>query len=320
MSRFNLGCHVVFVIFVYCAALCADGKQDADAKVQFRQGIALFQEEKFEQAVISFERAYELRPSYKILWNIAQTENLLGHYAAAMSGYIQYLKEGGDEVPDERVKSSRKEIKRLSSLIGTLKVVCAVDGADIKVDHEVIGTTPLTEDLFVDLGRHEVEVLKGSEVLFKEVVKIAGGGIREIQIETEGPPSATQSTEAVEPPEPSPAPKNKPKRLVAWILLGVGGASAIAAGITGGLSISKVNTIKDGCTGNTCPKRLKADRDQARTLGILSTVYTAAAGTFLATGIVLLFLRPGLKKERQDAVLLPSMSPGSVGLQITGRF
>ena len=75
--------------------------QTDEARTQFEQGIALYDEGKYDQAAIAFQRAFELKPSYKILYNIAQAQNQLGHYAAALEAFARYLAEGGDAVPDE---------------------------------------------------------------------------------------------------------------------------------------------------------------------------------------------------------------------------
>ena len=311
----------------------ADGNRNAEAKIQFQQGIELFKDEKFEQAAISFERAYELRPSYKILWNIAQTENMMGHYAAAMKAYVRYIEEGGINVKSERKKISLEEIERLKSLVGSITVNCDIENADILLDNELKGKTPLKEKIFVDLGRHNVKVVKMNKTLFSQTIKIAGGQSRTIevippQIDTQ-PTSKSVVTETPatpvvpepsSPPPDQPEERRKPKRVATWIALGIGAASAVAAGVTGGLSISKVKSVKDNCDGNRCPDTLQSQWKQSQTLGTLSTVYTAVAGVGIATGITLFFLEPVLRKERPSTALVPMVSPSHAGLGLVGRF
>lgn len=61
------------VLTLICASThaLADDQED-EARVHYAQGVDLYKDGKFEQASIAFERAYEIAPSYKILWNIGQ--------------------------------------------------------------------------------------------------------------------------------------------------------------------------------------------------------------------------------------------------------
>ncbi|MFO8070544.1 MAG: hypothetical protein R6V85_01600, partial [Polyangia bacterium] len=97
--------------------LAASGARAEDVKEaarrQFNNGVELYEAGKLEQASVAFERAYELKPTYRIMFNIAQVENDLGHFAAALRAYTRYLAEGGDEIGAERLAQVRSEIERL---------------------------------------------------------------------------------------------------------------------------------------------------------------------------------------------------------------
>jgi len=170
-------CVLLAIALLSCCAVshAEAAKPDKEAQLQFKQGIALFEEGKWEQAAIAFARAYEIKPSYKILYNIGQVENQLEHYAAAFTAYGRYLDEGGAEIKPQRREEVEAEVERLEALVGYIEVTSAVDGAKVKIDNEVVGATPLGSPVLVDLGKHEVAVHDGGEQLLLEVVKVAGG-------------------------------------------------------------------------------------------------------------------------------------------------
>ena len=45
---------------------------------------------------MQFERAYELKPNYKVLYNIGQTYFQLREYVEARDSMTRYVKEGGE--------------------------------------------------------------------------------------------------------------------------------------------------------------------------------------------------------------------------------
>src|SRR5262245_57032431 len=63
----------------------AQGSKQAqdEAKLHYDRGIQLYNEGAYELALIEFQRAYQLFPNYKILFNIGQVSAQLGNYAGA---------------------------------------------------------------------------------------------------------------------------------------------------------------------------------------------------------------------------------------------
>ena len=77
------------------AAPAESAKLD-DAQRRFQRGIELYKESDFDAALVEFKRAYELVPSYKILYNLGQVSYQRHDYASALRYFRQYLEEGGD--------------------------------------------------------------------------------------------------------------------------------------------------------------------------------------------------------------------------------
>src|SRR5580704_19513937 len=110
----------------------ADTKID-EAKAHFKSGTDLYDENNFRGALVEFQRAYELAPSYRVLYNIGQVDMELADYAGALTAYRRYLREGGPDVPADRVREVTGELQRLKGRVGTIIVQTAA-GAEVLVD------------------------------------------------------------------------------------------------------------------------------------------------------------------------------------------
>ena len=313
------GCVLTTAVLVLalCGTSWAD-KRDDEARAQFEQGLSLYSEHKFAQAAIAFGRAYELKPTYKLLFNIGQVENELSHYAVALEAYTNYITEGGEDVPDERRKQVRSEIKRLNALVGMIVIQGGDDGATILVDKEVRGKTPHLGVIFVDLGKHEVVVELGSKRLLDRVVRVAGGEKVVLNVDT-----VDKDDSPIEAPPPTvvETPGESPGRVWTWVALGVGVGAGIGAGVTGGMAVSKEGSLDKNCPDKICPQSEEGELESTKKLALASSVLVGVAAAGVAVGVVLFFVEPGLgEKEDAPVALLPSVTPNGGWLQLVGRF
>lgn len=308
-----------FVIGVLAASgvRARQAKEDPE-RLQFRQGIELFEAGRFEQAAVAFRRAYELKPAYKVLFNLAQAENNANRFAAALWAYTKYLADGGGEIPRQRAEQVRAEIERLNALVGTVEIRGVPDGAEVLVDRESRGRIPLAEAIFVDLGRHEVVIEHQNRRILERVVTLAGGETVVLDLA-----SAAASDTSVDEGAPIPSvdgASDSPERLWTWVALGAGGAAAVAAGITGGVVLSRAEDIKERCNGDECPPAVEADLEGARTLGTVTDVLWGVAAAGIAAGVVLFFVEPRLGERTPAAAVGFAPLSGGGAVTLGGRF
>ncbi len=291
------------------------GENNSDeARIQFNLGVELFENGKNEQASIAFERAYELKPHYKILWNIAQVENELGHYAAALQSYTRYLLEGGDNVAVDRREAVQAEIQFLRVRVGMLKIHSDVEGATVFVDGKKQGKTPLGNLVYVDLGEHEVVAKMGGDEIHREVVRVAGSEQVVVNILAKGVSTTTKSAQASEVTE-----GRSGRRLWTWVALGIGAATGITGATIGGVSMGRKSDIDGKCTDKLCPAELKDDHDTVRTMSITADVLYGVAGAGAIAFLVLYFTEPKMDDKR-NVVMTPTASSNGAGLAVMGRF
>lgn len=138
------------------AAVSSDEEQ---ARVHFEQGVLLFQEESYETALAEFRTSYELVPSPRVLYNIGVVERALRRYADAVETLGDYLAAtAGTNESEERREAVRAIVAELESILGDLVIDSEPEGADLFVDGELQGRTPLEGPLRLEAGEHEVEL------------------------------------------------------------------------------------------------------------------------------------------------------------------
>ena len=119
------------------------GTKIEEAKVACGKGRDLFEQGNYVEAAGSFRKAYELKPNWKILYNIGQCEASAKRHGLALTAFEEYFSRGGDDIPPERKDEVLAEISRLKLIVGMLEIF-APDGAEIAIDNVIRGTAPLS--------------------------------------------------------------------------------------------------------------------------------------------------------------------------------
>ena len=307
----------VALLGVLCAAgpCLAQSSVEDEARKQFEAGKEMFEAGQFEQASVAFARAYELRPSFKILYLVGKCEDAQRHFALSLDAYTRYLAEAGDQIDQARKDEVGKEIGRLNALVGSIGVSSPVDGATVFVDDERRGETPLKSPVFVDLGKHTVVVKRGAEELHREVVKIAGGQRIDVKVEVAGEtagPAAGQAPETAVAPQGAATSESDgtAKRSPALLIGGIASlAVGVGAGVLGGVFAAKrANAIDDMDAAQTGPQSEYNDaKDREKTANGVMLGGFIGAGVFVAAGAVLVVLhvRSGKKAESAAASIRP---------------
>jgi tetratricopeptide (TPR) repeat protein len=283
-----------------------------EASDHYEAGLALYADGEFKRAAIEFDRAYELVPNYRALYNIGQVRIQLHDYARATKALKAYLKEGGDKIDSERKKSVSDDIEMLATRTATLTVESNEAGAEVLVDGELAGTTPLAEPLLLDTGDHRIAIHKEGFDTREEALTLASRDSQSLRIDIQK--TAAQSGPVVV-VAPQAAPADRTALIGgAWAFTA---AFAVTAGITGGLGISAANDLdKLRNTYGSSRYDLNAAQSRAQTLLRVSDVFGAAA---IVTGGVALYLtlsKPSKEKEKAHTAVL-HLGPRSVALTTT---
>lgn len=304
-------CATVLLATLASAQTEDDGQEEA--KAHFFQGVALFEDANYEAALVEFKTSYKANLNFKVLYNIGLTLQALHRYVEAEEALSEYLVQGADKVPEDRIMEVTQIIAELRGVIGYLEVTCNVEGAVVMLDGAQVGDTPLEQPLKLNVGSYEVAVQKDGYTAFETSVDIPGKETVILKTELE-------STAQPSPPEEKDGKKKKPVPPVAFYATAGGAvALAIAAAITGGMAATKHKQFLD--TAREDVDTWQSLRDQGQNLALATDVLFGIAGAAAAAAIVMIFFTDfGKKKEKpQTAFVSPWLGEGA-GLAFTGTF
>jgi hypothetical protein len=169
-----------------------DGSDPAleQARVHFRQGVDAYRTGNYRGALVEFRAAYELRPNYKLLYNMAQSCMELQNRGPAVDYLTRYLAEGSSEIPRARREEAERTLRWLESRVAQVRVVANRADAEIYVDDLPIGRTPLAEEILVSAGPHTFSARKRGLPSVEQVVEITAGDPARVELEFTPPKRA----------------------------------------------------------------------------------------------------------------------------------
>lgn len=309
--------------------------QEADtdrAKAAFQKGKQAYQDGNYEEAAAAFREAYEIKPTWKVLYNIAQCEALAKRHGLAFEAFQKYLSQGGDDISTERRDEVLAEIDRLQRMVGSVEVT-APAGASVSIDDRPRGKTPLPGRLKLAAGvKHTVRIELGGEVLLERTVLVSSG--ETIEVEAAEPevsdapdPSGEESDVSDLPDESdgsdlsSDGSDSSSIHNWGWVTLGLGGALLVGGGITGGMALSLDDELSEPCGDGGCPPSKHGDLEKRDTLAMTTNVLLGVGGAAVVAGVLMLTVFDGGEDEAAvDVSLAPSSGPGFAGATVVGRF
>lgn len=295
-----------------------DAAKLEEARAHRDKGLKLFKDGAFEAALVEFERAYELAPTWRLHYNIALILRQMNDFAGALDRFERFLSEGGAEVPADRKKEVDKEIAALRGKVGAVRV--AIEGApagasvEIAIDEVPIGKTPLAKPIVVNPGKRRVTATREGLAPVTKLVTVAAGETIDVTIALPSPtPTPLAKTAA-----PADAPRASVSSSGPWIGLGVAGGLAIFGTVTGVLALgasSKLGDLRDGAPSS------RADLDaQARTVrawSITTDVLFLGAAATASVSLYFLLKSPGSHDAPSKGPRV-GLGPGSV--VVMGEF
>jgi hypothetical protein len=286
-----------------------------EARTRFARGAQFYNDGDYKLALIEFQRAYDLAPNYRVLYNIGQVNMQLNNYAKALCALESYLTLGGKEIQAQRKTAVENDINSLKVRTARLLVNTNVEGAEILVDDNAIGTTPMQTPAIIDAGQHHVVARKEGKTPANKDVTLAGADDVKLDLEL------TDLPVAIPVPVPVPQPSGgrerpvegeqpPPSRGPVWIGWTATGAFAVGAAVTGVLALGAqkdLTRLRDD--PNATRQSLDDTKSKAQTLGIVTDVLIGAA---VVSGAVSLYFT--LKKPSSASASTTASAPLSVGV------
>lgn len=266
------------------------------ASAHFRRGVALFEEGDREAALVEFQRAYEAYPSYHVLYNIGQTALSLRRYVVALRALERYMAEGGDAISPERAADVQAMISTLESRTAHVTIVVNVPGARIRLDDEILGTSPLEGAVVVDVGRHTLSVTANGYNPFEREIVVAGGDEQTVEVELV---RADQVVQVVAPVTQGPDNTAQHFGIAGFVLTGLTAGTAVVMGVLG---LRAHEELQDHLAIEPADPNAVADaRDNAFAFGLAADVLTGVSLALGVTSLVLVLLDTGDTEEEREA-------------------
>jgi hypothetical protein len=333
-----------------------DNPQRQQAKSAFDRGVALYAQGSYEQALRSFQTAYDLAPHPVVLVNLANCYEKLGRPVEAIQAYERFLG-APDYVPSKKQsKEVRVALGRLKKRTGEIHLQLSPalsPNAQVKVDG--VSVTP-DEDGRVRVlpGTRKVEVLQpGYHPLQREVTVAAGGSVAVSEVLASKPaPSraAVAATSAAGTRQASDLDRELSKEATSSEGGGfhlstptaIAGAATLGlvagAVVTGVMALSANSSFEDSVAASNNPNLSLEQREAARqdgldqasradTLALVTDVLIGAA--IVGAGVTTyLFLTQDSKSKERDPSrgagpnlsILPSVHQHGGGLLLRSSF
>jgi hypothetical protein len=145
------------------------------ARAEYEAGKLLYQDGDFQNALIKFQRVYELAHDGRLLWNIAVCEKNLRRYTRVLATLDRYLAEAGPVISAEDRQEAKDLAAAAKPLVSALRITVTEPGAAILVDDVSVGTSPLAAAVMLDLGTRRIHIQKAGYKSFDRPLEVAGG-------------------------------------------------------------------------------------------------------------------------------------------------
>jgi hypothetical protein len=201
------------------------------ASQHFQRGVALYGEADYHAALVEFHRAYAIAPNPAVLYNIGETEYQLLDYAAALTSFERFLTEVSPG--DARRGEVEGDLEVLRARVGHVSITTTPAGADVTVDDQPAGRTPLEHPLLVSIGHHRIVAAVPGRQAVTRYVDVAADDALSVAIPMPEPaPPPTRSEVSLAPVQGrTTSHGDGTLRLIGWIGTGALTAAAVGFGV-----------------------------------------------------------------------------------------
>jgi len=335
--RFLLRCLTVLAIDL--AARGALAGDPAAAREQLKQGFALKEAGRCEEAIPHFVESQRLDPQPKALINLAECQDKTRQLVEAEQNLVaardMATRPEQSTLRDIAVRRLAALEPRLPRLTVTLAPGGAADGVEVLRDGTTLGRVSLGTPLPTNPGKHVVVVRAAGRRERSFEVTLAEGEQQALAVApgdalpladgspAQGETSPGASIEAGGAPNvgaPSPAPGLGGRRTIALV---VGGAGAVALAVGGAFAIASIveyGQSNGGCNAsNQCMADALTSRQHSLQHGDFATGFLGAGAALAAAGAVLWLTAPASPSSTTARIGVTPTADGA-GLQLGGAW
>jgi hypothetical protein len=280
----------VLTLVSSAAAQPAPAKEGA-ARSLFDEGRKLFADGHVGEACEKFAASYTIEKKTSTLFNLATCHERDGKIATAWLEFSEARTRAEQESQPERAKLAGERATVLAPQVPHLRLVFTerAPGLVVRLDGAPVPSAALDAQIPVDPGAHTIEFSAEARRSRRQEVAVAPAKTVAVEV----PVLERGETPAVRPvPEERSAEKPRSSPTLGWVLLGVGGASAVAGGIFGARAFGQRQDAEDAAVAGRA-SAARTENDAGITSAWIANVALGAALVTVAVGTYLLLTRDG---------------------------
>ena len=296
-------------------AAASAGAQQSQAKQFYEQGRRAIQQNQWEQARTALLEAWRLKQHWQIAGTLGLVEHKLGQYRDTAEHLAYFLREA-QAVPEDEMAQARAMLDEARQHVGEIRITVNEVGADVRVNGELVGKTPLQRTIFVEPGSTIIETRKDGYGPERVQLNAAPGAVREVHVNLEA--SDTLGKAHAQAAETSQGADGRSASR--WSPAVIGGLSVSAVAIGGGtvaaiLSNQKGNEASSALGGletsnSYCLNNASASCTNIRDLRLAQNTFgNLAMWSFIAGGAVaagtVIYALANTKARQAPPPLLP---------------
>jgi hypothetical protein len=318
-----LGIPLLGVALCPANAQAQDKKELSKARAQFQRAIEQEQAGNYTQALEQFRDVGQVRMTPQVRFHIATCEEKLGRLVTALGGYELALADA-ETVGEDFKNEVDAAVTRLRASIPKLLIQrgAGADAAVIELDGVALGASSVGVPVPLDPGPHSVNAKAPGYEAFSQTVTINENEQKTVDIELTAEP---------EPARAAPAGSNlqtvdlngKPnKKLIPYVIGGVGVVSLIGSGVLFGLRQSTLSDLENKCGPDrkSCPSSARGELDNLKLYNTTAQIALGVGVVGVGTAVTLLILQKKQSPTTAGFVLTPAAPNALAGASLNGRF
>ncbi len=155
---------------------------NAEAQKHWDTALALYTRNQWDGARTSFNAAYDASKNPRVLFNVAVCDKNLGRYARAIDVFKQELAEGKGLLDAAEEADVKAQIAGLEQFVARVTIEVNEPGAEVYVDEQKVGVSPLPAPVSVSLGERRIRATKPGFAEARESLELKGGATRTLQL------------------------------------------------------------------------------------------------------------------------------------------
>ncbi len=322
-------------VFVASSAGAQSLADKETARALMDEGDAKRDAKDYKAALAAYEKADAIMHVPTTGLEVARMQAQLGMLLEAretLSRVIRIPAKPNEPAPFTAARKTADQLNEdLAKRVPALQIT--VTGAEgtpsVTIDGETIPPAVLSVPRKVNPGHHVI-VAKAGSAETREEVDVAEKETKAVAIDLTAKPAVADKPAVQTTDEPGGGGGSSTGKALMFGGFGVAVVGIGVGAVTGLMSMSKVDDIKQDCVGDKCLASRAGDIDDAKSLGNISTIAFAAGGVGAAVGIIGLIMSSGSSEAKPTTpgvsrgtptharLVRPVLSPSWVGL--SGSF